>query len=73
MVIIMPREGWVSIAISQKQADAIDEIVEGGKYTSRNEFVRAAVRYLLRLEKNDLDDVLLGKTHTSKIAEGASE
>lgn len=44
---------WTSVSIPAHDADEIDKLVKSGKYPSRNEFVRMAVKDRLRLETTE--------------------
>lgn len=46
---------WVNTRIQKKQRDTIDELIKKGLYASRSEFLRVAIKSLLRqdLELNN--------------------
>jgi len=43
-------EAWISARIERDQRDMIDTLVERGKYASRSEFIRSAIRQQINLD-----------------------
>lgn len=41
-------EAWINTRIEKAQRDKIDELVEKGRYPSRSEFLRTAIRTQLK-------------------------
>ncbi|MEM1805585.1 MAG: ribbon-helix-helix domain-containing protein [Ignisphaera sp.] len=60
----------VTVKIPESYIEAIDELVRIGRYTSRSEVIRAAIRELLKKELwSSGNRVIEGKSNKSRVIE----
>ena len=50
----MPKLKLITLKLPEEMIEAIDELVKIGRYTSRSEFIRAAIREKLEKEQKKI-------------------